>query len=105
LGFARNFLLNLTYLAAGYLPQRRFAEIALLVLLHRCVSRKVTPLPLVGHIWRPLLASVAMAGFVAWFGSIGSVARILGGFLVYVLAGLTFKAFRFGEIAELIELG
>jgi len=85
-------------------PQRHFADIALLVLLHRCVSRKVTPLPLVGHIWRPLLASVAMAGFVAWFGLIGIVARILGGFLVYVPAGLTFNAFSFREIPELIEL-
>jgi len=45
-----------------------------------------------------------MAGFVAWFGLIGIVARILGGFLVYVLAGLTFKAFSFREIPELIEL-
>jgi len=40
-----------------------------------------------------------------WLGSIGIVARILAGFLVYVLAGLTFKAISFGEIAELIELG
>jgi len=81
------------------------AEVALLVLLHRCVSRAVTPLPLAGHLWKPLLASVVMAGFVAWYDSIGIVARVLGGFLVYVLTGLFLKAFNFREIAETIELG
>jgi O-antigen/teichoic acid export membrane protein len=79
------------------------AEVLLLILMHRCVGQKVTRLPLAGHVWKPVLASIAMAAFIARCESVGIVTRVLGGFLVYVLAGMALRAFSFREIAETIE--
>jgi hypothetical protein len=64
------------------------------------VTRKVTSLPLLDHLWKPVLASIAMAAFLYWCKGAGITVRILGGFVVYMIAGLALKAFDLKEIRE-----
>jgi O-antigen/teichoic acid export membrane protein len=79
------------------------AELVLLFLLHQYVRRKIARLPLVHHIWKPVLASIIMSAFVVWFDSYNVIARIAGGFLVYALAGAMLKAYNLREISKTIR--
>jgi len=81
------------------------SELVLLILLYRYVKLKIAVLPLAHHIWKPAIASVIMSVFVVWGDSLGIIARIAGGVLIYALAGLVLKAFNIREITKTIGLG
>ncbi len=74
------------------------SELLLLFLSFACVFRKITHLPLLGHVWKPAVASLAMGIFVAGIQSVGLILSILGGILVYTVAGLVLKAFDWSEM-------
>lgn len=76
------------------------SELLLFSLTYDGVTRKVVPLPLANHLWKPAAASIAMAIFLNGYHPGHVMLRILGGFVIYVLVGLILKAFDLGEIKE-----
>ncbi|MBZ5537313.1 MAG: flippase [Acidobacteriia bacterium] len=95
-----NCLLIPRYSYVGSAVATVISELLLLLLTYAGVRRKVTALPLMGHLWKPVLASLAMAGFLYWCKGAGISVRILGGFVIYAAAGMMLKAFDIKEIRE-----
>jgi O-antigen/teichoic acid export membrane protein len=95
-----NCLLIPRYSYVGSAVATVISEFLLLLLTYAGVTRKVTALPLMGHLWKPALASVAMAAFLYWSKGAGISVRILGGFVIYMVAGMMLKAFDIKEIRE-----
>lgn len=99
---AINAALNLmwirTYSYLGSAAAMVIAEGILLFLVSRQVARKVTPLPLLAHFWRPALGCLVMVLLLKWCNAWALNARVVAGSLVYVAAVWLTGAFTFGEI-------
>lgn len=95
-----NCLLIPRYSYVGSAVATVISELLLLLLTYAGVARRIISLPLLDHLWKPVLASVAMAAFLYWFEGAGIAVRILGGFVIYVVAGMMLKAFDLKEIRE-----
>ncbi len=95
-----NCLLIPRYSYVGSAVATVISELMLLLLTYSGVTRKVTSLPLMGHLWKPILACLVMAVFLYWWREAGLAVRILGGFMIYMFAGLALRAFSLREIRE-----
>jgi O-antigen/teichoic acid export membrane protein len=80
------------------------AEAVLLVIFYREVSGRITRIPLLPHVWRPLLASVPMVAAVQLLPELHLLVRIAIGVVVYLAGARLAGAFRFREVGEVLGL-
>ncbi len=81
------------------------SEGLLLLLLYRQVSRRIIPLTLAAHAWRPMLACLPMILVILWRPTASLTAQIAYGALAYILAAWAIRAFTIQEIFEWFSPG
>jgi O-antigen/teichoic acid export membrane protein len=80
------------------------AEVVFLLLACVQVAGKVTAIPFIRHIWKPLAACLPMAAAVIGLEGTHIFVRILAGFTVYMITGWGIGLYRFTEIREAVML-
>jgi O-antigen/teichoic acid export membrane protein len=103
LNAALNMLLIPRYTYMGSAAAMVVTEAFLLILVHLHVARRVVPMHLASHLWKPLAACVPMVIVVTQLPGSGVVLRIAAGIAVYLLAARLMRAFRIGEIAGIFS--
>ncbi len=79
------------------------AETGLLILLYRQVAGRVLRMPLLPHLWRPLLATLPMAAVVVSLPGLILPLRIAAGATVYLVSARIAGAFSVHEILEILR--
>lgn len=97
-----NFALIPRYSFRGSAVASLVSEMLLLGLMVAVVSRRLTPLPLWRHVWKPLLACAPMAAFLFLSPSWSILLRVGGGLILYLGAVFAMGILKAGEIREIV---